>query len=294
MSSFFSNRPPLQLAGDVAIGGLAGARNGVLGSLLLACAAGSSIPAIGTLGMVAGVSALGVAVTIIPVMIAYKRLGLEPENPAFLFEMSVLIRQLIFRAEYALLSADMLVLIGVGSLRVATACFTASFTLGVLDLMSYLIRRATSSCKLVGEMVNGALNGAKNGVLGSLLLASAAGSSIPAIGSLGAVAGACALGAALMIIPAILVYNKLVADPDGSSFLLHTTPTLVALRAGLAFASGCAGAAILGLAVVPLGLTCLSASLTLGVLDLINHLIADLTAPRLLPNDTYLAMRVTQ
>ncbi|WP_019215703.1 hypothetical protein [Legionella tunisiensis] len=68
MTKFF-NRTKLQLVGDVAVGAIGSAKNGVFGSFLLA--AGNHAVAVESLSTLAGVCALGGALTIIPVIIAY-------------------------------------------------------------------------------------------------------------------------------------------------------------------------------------------------------------------------------
>ncbi|WP_019217537.1 hypothetical protein [Legionella tunisiensis] len=100
MTDFFKDRTKLQLAGDVALGALGGARKGVFGSLLLS-AAESSIPTLGTIATMAGACALGGALLIVPAMVVHKMLISEPKRDAsFLAQMTTLTANICFRTAF--------------------------------------------------------------------------------------------------------------------------------------------------------------------------------------------------
>lgn len=144
--------------------------------------------------------------------------------------------------------------------------------------------------RLFGDVAIGAIGGAKNGAFGSLLLA-AARNNMLAVGTLSMTAGACALGGALMIIPGMLAHDWLFDNKSDVSFLMQVANT--GFRAGLAFVGGCAGAAILGMAIVPIGLTSLTASLTFSLLSVIVHMITEITAPTLRDRSDNLSSRIS-
>ncbi|KTC96232.1 hypothetical protein [Legionella feeleii] len=132
--------------------------------------------------------------------------------------------------------------------------------------------------QLVGDVAVGAIGGAKNGVFGNLLLA--AGNHMVTVESLSTLAGACALGGALTIIPAMIAHNWLFANKNSDTSFLMKIAT-VGFRGGFAFISGCTGAAVLGLAIIPTGLTSLTASLTFSLLVLMTRMIGEAAAPAL-------------
>lgn len=134
-----------------------------------------------------------------------------------------------------------------------------------------------TSLQLVGDVAIGAIGSARNGVLGSFLLAT--GNHMVTVETLATMAGACALGGALTIIPAIIAHNLLFGNKKNDSSFLMQMAT-VGFRGGFAFVSGCTGAAILGLAIVPTGLTSLTASLTFSLLVVMTNMIVEATAPQ--------------
>lgn len=138
-----------------------------------------------------------------------------------------------------------------------------------------------TTLQLAGDVAVGALGGARKGVLGTLLL-SAAENSLPTVGTIATMAGACALGGALLIIPAMVAHKMLFSEPKSDvSFLANmvTLTTGVCFNAAFAFTSACVGAAVLGLAMTPVALTSLTASLTFGLLGLMSRLIIEATRP---------------
>lgn len=132
-----------------------------------------------------------------------------------------------------------------------------------------------SNFQVVGDAAVAGINGFKNGAAGKVLL-TVTGMGIAA--PITAVATACAIGAALTIIPAMYLYEEFFKVPRHAPFLAKMGADIL-FKSALAFASGCLGAAILGLAIAPIGLAALSASLTFGLLDVMTHLIVDCTAP---------------
>lgn len=132
--------------------------------------------------------------------------------------------------------------------------------------------------QLVGDVAVGAIGSAKNGVFGSFLLA--ASNHMVAVETLSTMAWTCALGGALTIFPAMIAHDWLFANKKSDHSFLMQIAT-VGFRGVFAFVSGCTGAAILGLAIVPTGLTSLTASLTFSLLVLMTRMIAEATAPAL-------------
>ncbi|MFJ1268867.1 hypothetical protein ACD661_09895 [Legionella lytica] len=147
--------------------------------------------------------------------------------------------------------------------------------------------RKHSTTQLIGEVGIGALNTAKKGVLGGLLI----GATAPTIGSLVMTASAAALGGALLVIPAMIAYKALLnneyLDHSFLSYMEHT-----GFKAAFAFTAGCLGAAILGTAILQVGLACLTASLTFSLIGKMNNMIIDATTS---PSDEkYLSLNVAQ
>ena len=134
--------------------------------------------------------------------------------------------------------------------------------------------RSRQSKQLVGDVGVGALNAAKNGVFGGLLI----GATIPTVGSLVMTASAAALGGALLVIPAMMAYKAFInADyfDTSSSFLDFMENT--GFRPAFAFNAGCMGAAILGTAILQVGVACLAASLTFSLLNKVTQMIIGAT-----------------
>lgn len=126
------------------------------------------------------------------------------------------------------------------------------------------------------DVAVGAVNGMSNGLFGSLLL-TAAGSTL-VVGSIAAVATACALGGAIAIIPAILLREQLVGSVRSNvntSFLLRIA-TNTMLRTALAFSAGFIGAAIMGLAITPVVLSAMTGTLAFGLLSAITMTLFEL------------------
>lgn len=133
-----------------------------------------------------------------------------------------------------------------------------------------------NALELARDLAIGAVGGAKNGVIGSLILSAGAGTTF-AVGSLTAVATACALGGAIAIIPALWMHQTFLEEPANAPFLMRVTTSL-SFRAAVAFSSACIGAAIFGLAMIPTGLTALTASLTLGLFSALANAIVMMTS----------------
>jgi hypothetical protein len=141
--------------------------------------------------------------------------------------------------------------------------------------------------QLVGDVGVGALNTAKNGVFGGLLI----GATVPTIGSLVMTASAAALGGALLVIPAMMAYKAFInADYFDRSLLAYIENT--GFRAAFAFTAGCLGAAILGTAILQVGVSCLAASLTFSLLAKMTQIIITATTDSF-STEPQLAARIT-
>ena len=145
-----------------------------------------------------------------------------------------------------------------------------------------------SGLQVFGDLALAGARGATNGFFGRYILTTAGYGGYAAAGSLATIAGACALGGALLIIPAIMLHKMLFDEPN--SFLLDLT-TNIAFRSAFAFGSACLGAAILGLAIIPVGVTALSSSLAFGILNMMTKMIVELTETA---DDAYDQSRVLQ
>ncbi|WP_058533055.1 hypothetical protein [Legionella saoudiensis] len=142
--------------------------------------------------------------------------------------------------------------------------------------------------QLVGDVGVGALNAAKNGIFGGLLI----GATLPTIGSLVMTASAAALGGALLVIPAMMAYKASInAEHFDSSFFTYMENT--GFKAAFSFTAGCLGAAILGTAILQVGLACLAASLTFSLLNKMTQMIIDATAPSKYSPENHLVARMT-
>ncbi len=142
--------------------------------------------------------------------------------------------------------------------------------------------------QLVGDVGVGALNAAKNGIFGGLLI----GATLPTIGSLVMTASAAALGGALLVIPAMMAYKASInAEHYDTSFFKYMENT--GFKAAFSFTAGCLGAAILGTAILQVGLACLAASLTFSLLNKMTQMIIDATAPNKYSPENYLVARMT-
>ena len=130
--------------------------------------------------------------------------------------------------------------------------------------------------QVIGDIAVAGLHGLKNGAIGTMVLTTTAG--LAFVGPLTAVATACALGAALTIIPALYLYNSYFKMSSNDPFIVKAGVETF-FRGALAFSSACLGAAILGYALAPIGLTALTGSLTFSLLKAITNLIVDATAP---------------
>lgn len=143
-------------------------------------------------------------------------------------------------------------------------------------MTDFFRRRQTK--QLIGDIGVGAMNTAKNGVFGGLLI----GATIPTIGSLVMTAGAAALGGALLVIPAMMAYKAFIDNNYfDNSFLSYMENT--GFKAAFAFTAGCLGAAILGTAILQVGIACLTASLAFSLLSKVTQMIIGATT------DTYSA-----
>jgi hypothetical protein len=143
------------------------------------------------------------------------------------------------------------------------------------DRMMPRLFKHRTNLQAAGDVAVAGMKGFVNGAAGSFILA---GTGMAFAGPIAAVASACALGAALSIIPAYHLYKEFI-KPTSSSSLVNAGVDFLS-KASFAFASGCLGAAILGMAVAPIGLVALSASLTFGIINLMTALIVESTAPK--------------
>ncbi|STX41664.1 Uncharacterised protein [Legionella donaldsonii] len=135
--------------------------------------------------------------------------------------------------------------------------------------------------QLAGDVAIGALGNARKGLFGTLLL-SAAENSIPTVGSIATMAGACALGGALLIIPAMAIRKMLISElqPNASFLAMVANSTAnLCFRTAFSVTSACVGAAVLGLAMTPAVLTSLTASLTFGLIGFMAALIVEAARP---------------
>jgi hypothetical protein len=155
------------------------------------------------------------------------------------------------------------------------------------EMPSFFNRR--TNLQVVGDLAVGAIGGLKNGFGGTLILG---GMGITIATPIAGVAMACALGGMLTIIPAIYLYEELFRCPSNTPFLVKAATDMV-VRAAFAFGSGCLGAAILGFAMVPVGLAALTASFTFGLLSTLTGLIVDCTAPYTHSEDKFSALRLS-
>ena len=128
-----------------------------------------------------------------------------------------------------------------------------------------------SKRQMAGDLVIGTIGQTVHGVYGSLLLG-VTGSSILAAGSLSLVASACAIGGAVVIIPAVLLRQMTYGKNTNLHFLLKLAAD-VTLSAAIAFAAGCIGAATLGLAMTPVGLAALSGALVFQLFNTLTKLV---------------------
>lgn len=145
--------------------------------------------------------------------------------------------------------------------------------------------------QLAGDVVVGAIGGARKGIMGGFLLSAVEGS-VPTVGTIATMAGACALGGALLIIPAIIAHKMLISDPNSKTPFLTQMATITAnvcFKAAFAYTSACVGAAILGLAITPIALSSLSASLAFGLIGLMTSMIVVATSPEEIDRDHYRA-----
>ena len=112
------------------------------------------------------------------------------------------------------------------------------------------------------DIARGALGNAKNALAGAPISAYL-GSSVLATNSLATLVGACALGGAILIVPAMIAHKQLGLNPTGTLTL--------GLKPLFAFASACIGAALCGLAVLAVAKAALIGSLTfLLIIQLTN------------------------
>ncbi|WP_133136831.1 hypothetical protein [Legionella rowbothamii] len=147
--------------------------------------------------------------------------------------------------------------------------------------------RSRQTKQLIGDVGIGALHTAKNGVFGGLLI----GATVPTIGSLVMTASAAALGGALLVIPAMMAYKAFInTEYFDKSFLTYMENT--GFKAAFAFTAGCLGAAILGTAILQVGVACLAASITFSLLAKMTQMIIAATTDSY-SVDTQLVARVT-
>lgn len=161
--------------------------------------------------------------------------------------------------------------------------------------MANFFRKKRTPLQIVGDVAVGAIRSAENGVFGSLLL-SAAGNQVPhSVASLSTLAWTCALGGAVVVIPAMIAHQMLFDDPTRDNTFPAQLGIMIAntcFKAGVAFVSGCMGAAILGFAMTPVGITSLTASLTFSLISLTTRMIIEAAAPSPRTNDHFLAAMV--
>ena len=126
----------------------------------------------------------------------------------------------------------------------------------------------------IGDIAVAGVHGFKNSAVGTVVLAT---TGIAFVGPLTTVAAACALGAALTIIPALYLYGEYFNMSKSNPYTVKAGVETL-FKAAFAFGSACLGAAILGYALAPIGLTALTGSLTFSLLKVITNLIVDATA----------------
>lgn len=140
-----------------------------------------------------------------------------------------------------------------------------------------LFEHERTSSQLMGDVAIGSLYGARNGAVGGLfLVASTVGMSL---GFVGAMSAACAVGAAIIVIPAMAIHSSFMRYSELSGFLLLAGSIL--LKTAFAVAAACIGAAILGLPILyfasPVALTAMSFAIS----NYTNGLITELSAPQM-------------
>lgn len=143
--------------------------------------------------------------------------------------------------------------------------------------------------QVVGDIAVAGIHGFKNGAAGTVILAT---TGLAFVGPLTAVATACALGAALTIIPALYLYQSYFQMSQNDPYLVKAGVETI-FRGTFAFASACLGAALLGYALAPIGLTALAGSFAFSLLKIMTNLIVDATAPNEWSNDKQLAVTIS-
>ncbi|CAM4454130.1 MAG: hypothetical protein LEGION0403_FIIPPAGN_01248 [Legionella sp.] len=138
MTNFFRRRHTKQLVGDVGVGALNAAKNGVFGGLLI----GATAPTVGALVMTASAAALGGALLVIPAMMAYKTfINAEYFDSSFLTYME----NTGFKAAFAFTAGCLgAAILGTAILQAGVACLAASLTFSLLGKMTQMIIGATT------------------------------------------------------------------------------------------------------------------------------------------------------
>ena len=137
-----------------------------------------------------------------------------------------------------------------------------------------------TNLQLTGDIAIAGLGGAKTGVIAGLGLSAAVGGTL-VVGSIGAIAGACALGAAIGIIPAMMLHKMLfnpIDTPSNSAFLLRIATNNL-FRSAFAFSSACIGAAILGMAIMPIATAAFCTTFALGLFSVLVNAVSQFTTP---------------
>lgn len=112
------------------------------------------------------------------------------------------------------------------------------------------------------DVLSGSYAGLKQGFFGSLFLTASGGALVSS--AMTAAVGACALGGAIVILPAIFLKQALMDNITSTVALSFMDPLL---NFAFSFAAGYVGATILGLAAMPVALTALSGAIMLYCLS---------------------------